>query len=322
VFALHDSIPGSYVLGTSPDGGFVNSRSQGYCGIPAKLLPTARYWLRFVERNFDLVHIFHGIDCYHYLKAGGSKPVILTAISVDNILSMNHYAKIKTIVVESSRDRQRLVAHGFDPEKVVVIYPGTDLSFFSNKVSPPEGRFKVLFASSPFSPEYMEPRGVRLLLEAAKIMRDVEFVLLWRKRGNTLELLKRWISELGVTNVRVINEDLGDINRYYQESHTTIVPFTTEKNTKSCPNSAIECLASGRPVLASDLVGIADVIACEGCGMVFEPRVDKLVLALKNVIADYAKLQPNAKRCAQTYFSNEAFFETYSRLYRNIHLSN
>ncbi|ABL00066.1 glycosyl transferase, group 1 [Pelobacter propionicus DSM 2379] len=319
VFSLHRYFRDSCVIGTSPDGGFLRSPSQGYFAFPANLLPSLRFWAQLAARNFQLIHVFHGIDCYHYLKMRGNKPMILTAISVDNVLSVDHYAKVRKIVVESVRDRDHLLSVGLPPEKVTVIYPGTDLSVFRAVAPPPiKDRFRVVFASSPFAVEYMESRGVRLMLEAAKARDNIKFVLLWRKRGNTIELLKQWIAELGVTNVTVIHNDLNDMSRFYQESHAAIVPFTTAKNTKSCPNSAVESLATGRPVLASSRVGIADVIVSERCGVVFEPQVDKLVQALDDMIVNYAKLQSKAERCAQTHFSNAAFFESYNKLYCNV----
>jgi len=321
VFTLHNHFKSSYVLGTSPDGRFMHSQAERYFGIPSRLLPTLRYLVPFVAKTFKLIHIFHGIDCYHYLKAKGGKPVILTAISVDHVLSTDHYKKVRTVVVESSRDREKLIAHGFEPNKVVVIYPGTDLSIFNDTVPPPEGRFRILFASSPFSLEYMEPRGVRLLLEAAKIKSDVEFVLLWRKRGDTLNLLQQWISELSLTNVRVIHEDIEHMNRMFVDSHATIVPFTSEKNTKSCPNSAVESLATGRPVLVSGEVGIADVIQSEQCGVVFQPDAASLGGAITLLQQEYASFQKYARTCANRHFDEKVFLSSYERLYSTVELT-
>lgn len=322
VFTLHNNLKSSYVVGTSPSGHFMHSQSGRYFGFPSKFLSTLRFWVPLVAHKFCLIHIFQGIDCYHYLKIKGNKPVILTAISVDHILSTEHYRKVHTIVVESLRDREKLIAHGFESNKVIVIFPGTDLSVFNDLIPPPKGRFKILFASSPFSLEYMKPRGVRLLLEAAKIKNDVDFVLLWRKRGGTLNLLQQWISELSLTNVKVIHEDITHINRLFVDSHATIVPFTSEKNTKSCPNSAVESLATGRPVLVSNKVGLADIVKAEQSGVVFEPRIDSLVTAITSLQQRYASLKENSRKCANKYFDEKLFLDSYRRLYETVDLSN
>lgn len=315
VFTFHNHFKGSYVLGTSPNGRFMHSRTERYLGVPSRCLPTLRYWVPFVAHSFKLIHIIHGIDCYQYLKVKGCKPVILTAISVDHILSMDHYLKVHTIVVESSRDRAKLIAHGFEPNKVIVIYPGTDLSVFNDTAPPPAGRFRILFASSPFSLEYMEPRGIRLLLESAKIKSDVEFILLWRKRGDTLNRVQQWINELSLTNVKVIHEDIAHMNRMFVDSHATITPFTSEKNTKSCPNSVVESLATGRPVLVSDKVGIADIIQSEQCGVVFQPDVASLVAAITILQQGYATFRKNSRACTSRYFDEKVFLESYEQLY-------
>lgn len=320
VFALHSHFKNSYVIGTSPDGRFMHSQASRYFGFPPKFLPALRYCLPVFAHKFKFIHIFHGIDCYHYLKAKGRKPLILTAISVEHVLSMEHYRKVCAVVVESSRDQDKLIAHGFEPDKVIVIYPGADLSVFNDTVPPPAGRFRILFASSPFSLDYMEPRGIRLLLEAAKIKTDVEFVLLWRKRGDTLNCLQKWISELSLTNVRVIYEDIAHMNRMFVDSHATVVPFTSEKNTKSCPNSAVESLATGRPVLVSDKVGIADVVQSEQAGVVFQADAASLATAITLLQQQFETFQKNARACANRHFDVQAFLASYERLYSAIEL--
>lgn len=318
LFLLHRHNRKSFVVGTSPDGGVVTSREQRYVGIPSKLLPFLRYGVRLIERRFDLLHIFQGMDCYHYLKVKGSRPIVLTAISIENILSMDHYRRVRMIVVECNRDREKLLANGFNPAQVKVIYPGSDLSVFNDNVPPPTGRFRILFASSPFSMEYMEPRGVRLMLEAAKLKTDVEFVLLWRKRGDTLGQLQQWIGELDLKNITVINEDIEQMNRMFVETHATIVPFTSDKHTKSCPNSAIESLATGRPVLLSDKVGIADIVKEGHCGKVFTPEVSSLVAAINDLQHDYVVCGGNARSCAVWHFDETVFISSYMKLYSSI----
>lgn len=318
VFQLHRHKEKSFLVGTSPAGGCMFSLMQRYLGFPAKMLPTLRYWVPFIEKRFDLLHIFHGIDCYHYLKSRGNKPVILTAISIENILSMDHYKRVQKLVVECNRDREKLLANGFLSEQIEVIYPGTDLSLFNAMIPPPDGRFKVLFASSPFSIEYMEPRGVRLLLEAAKIMIDVNFTLLWRKRGATLGLLNQWVKEMELENVTIIDEDIKQMNRMYSGNHVTIVPFTSVHNTKSCPNSAVESLATGRPVLVSDRVGIADLVQNETCGVVFPPDSASLVAAIEEIRLNYDCYRQNARASAEKYFNENAFIESYERLYEGV----
>ena len=320
VFTLHNHFKKSYVLGTSPDGLFMHSRTERYFGFPSKLLPMLRYCVPFVAHRFKFIHIIHGINCYHYLKAKVCKPVILTAISTDHVLSPDHYKEVCAVVVESSRDREKLIAHGFESSKVKVIYPGVDLSVFNDSVPPPKGRFRILFASSPFSLNYMEPRGVRLLLESAKVKTDVEFVLLWRKRGDTLNRLQQWISEFSLTNVRVVYEDIEQINRMFVDSHATVVPYASEKNTKSCPNSAVESLATGRPVLVSDKVGIADIVQSEKSGVVFQPYVESLVAAITTIQQEYATFQKHARTCANRNFDKKVFLKSYERLYSAVEL--
>lgn len=315
VFTLHRHFEDSFVIGTSQGVGKF-SLNERYLSIPCWALPSVRFWARYVEKHFSLSHIVQGMNNYHYLKALGRKPAILTAIAVEDILSMDHYQNVNKIVVECNRDRDKLISHGFDPHKVKVIYPGVDVTNFNHDGLIPPEPFKILFASSPVSLEYMEPRGIRLLLEAAKIKKDVEFILAWRKWGNTLPLLQQWIRELSLSNVKVIYEDIGDMRGLYRNAHATVLPFTTEKLTKSCPNSAIESLAAGRPVLLSDNVGISDVIDQENCGVIFSPHVEGLINSIKEIQNGYRDYQGNTLDCARKFFDQNSFLEHYAKLYR------
>lgn len=318
VFALHKYFNNSFVIGVSPDSSFKYSHIHNYLGIPRKYLSTHRYWSCFVEKYFSLLHIYQGIDNYHYLKANGNKPLLLTAVSVDGVLSMDHYKRVCRIIVECNRDKEKLVSHGFNSENIIVIYPGTDLFLPDGNIPPSDGTFKILFASSPFSLEYMEARGVRILLEAAKIKKDVEFILLWRQRGNTFETLEQWVNDLSLENVSVVHEDIKNIGDIFLNIHATILPFTTERYTKSCPNSAVESIAMGRPVLVSDKVGIADIIKAEKCGLVFKPNTDNIVDAINNIQKQYYIYQNNALKCAKKYFDQKVFIKLYDNIYNDI----
>jgi len=316
VFMLHHYFRDSFVIGISPNGGFRYSREERYLGIPYTLLPTIRLWAQYAQRNFKLSHIIQGINNYHYLKAIKRKPVILTAISVDGMLSIEHYQKVDKVVVECNRDRDTLLSYGFRPDKIELIYPGVDLSAFDSGNQLAEGRFKVLFLSSPFSFEYMEPRGIQLLLNVAKILEDVEFILLWRKRGDTYPKVTKWIKELSLPNVKLMHEDVKDMREMYIKTHATVLPFTTDKFTKSCPNSAIESLTARRPLLISDEVGVSDIVQSEACGVVFNPTVEGLKEAIVKLQHGYFDYQKKARSCAIKYFDKSRFIQSYEGLYR------
>jgi glycosyltransferase involved in cell wall biosynthesis len=318
VFTLKDHFKKSFVIGTSPEGGFIHSRSLCYLGMPGYLLPSVRLWSFLAERGFEIVHIFQGMDNYHYLKAKGRRPVVLTAISVDNVLSPEHYRRVERIVVESPGDREKVLAHGFPADMVSVIYPGIDLSRFHDAKAPPAGRFKLLFASSPISSDYLEGRGVPLLLAAAREKRDVEFVLLWRRRGDTLSVVRRWVQEYALENVTIVENDVEDMRQAIAECHAVVVPYTRAEGAKSCPNSALESLATGRPVLVSDKVGIADLVSAEESGLVFRPNAAQLAESISRMQGEYDRLRLNARSCAEKHFSITAFVNAYQRLYAQV----
>jgi glycosyltransferase involved in cell wall biosynthesis len=80
----------------------------------------------------------------------------------------------------------------------------------------------------------------------------------------------------------------------------------------------MEGLASGRPVLASRLVGIADIIESERCGVVFEPDPESLASAIERLRAHYGRYQTRCQAVAERYFSKQKFVGEYERIYADL----
>jgi len=119
-------------------------------------------------------------------------------------------------------------------------------------------------------------------------------------------------------NVKVINQIIPNIEEVLKDVHATILSPENSDECKPCPISLVESLAHGRPLLASNQVGIANLIEQEGCGVVFAPdpaEAKKAVRKLQNNYTDYmAKAQPTALK----YFSLDRFVHEYERLYSKL----
>ena len=296
------------------------SWGRGFVSYPDRLLPIGYPLLKYLERKADLVHIYGSLTGRLYLSLIKKRPLILTSASALITERLEQcapaWASLDVIVVESERDSRTLKEMGVDSKKVVLIYPGVP----TRDISPPpmDGLFTILFASSPIAkdPDSLNRRGVSLLMQAAKRLADCQFIFLWR--GRHTGMLDLMLSKAGTDNIRVINEIVPNIDDVLTNVHCTILSPKGWDECKPCPNSLIESLACGRPVLASNRVGISNLIELERCGITFSPdpaEIGDAVLKLRNNYEIYRK---NALPTAKKYFSMKKFVRTYEDLYKKL----
>lgn len=295
--------------------------SKGILSFYSKFYPL-RIIIPLIERKFDISHIFISTPEHFYTSVLTKKPVILTYCGCLTypIRDLNRFVqglkKSDHIVVESVKDFSILRKLGFAANKLSVIYPGIDLSQFKlSRVS--DETFKILFASAPLSniDAVFYSRGVKLMLDSMERLNQVRFVFLWRKGCS--KLLYTLTNKLKINGSRltIVNEIVPRINPYISNVHAVIAPFISNWGTKACPNSIIEGLASGKPVLVSTKVGISDLIKKEQCGVVFEPTIDGLACAIEDLKSNYRIYQSNSRRVAEEYFSIDLFVKNYQTIY-------
>jgi glycosyltransferase involved in cell wall biosynthesis len=105
---------------------------------------------------------------------------------------------------------------------------------------------------------------------------------------------------------------------HYRGVHVTVAPFTDPERCKPVPNSLIESLACGRPVLLTERTGLVAVVREAGAGRVCPPTGEGLAEHLDRLRADWGRYARNARRLAEGRFGVEKFVAGYRRLYAEI----
>jgi glycosyltransferase involved in cell wall biosynthesis len=273
--------------------------------------PILASYAYYLSRMSNLNHIYTSLGDLPYLHVLDLRRTILTAAASCNFgkakKRVAYLKKLQKIVVESQKQRDELLQLGIPSDKISVVYPPVDLGKFS--YTPTKGTFTILFASCPTRFEDFEKRGVHLLLECAKLMPDVQFFFAWR--GGAYGEIKQLVANL--KNVEIVNELVDDMNEVYARAHCTVVPYTRfDDFLKLIPNSALESLAAGKPVLVSTKTEITSFI--RSCGVVFEPDPVELVAAIRKMKKNYAALQKNCRKTAEL-FSKDRFIAAYEQIY-------
>jgi len=316
VAILRRQFPFSVAWGLSHRHWALASWKRGYCLNP-RLHLLFRAATRVLEPIFDLNHIFGSLGDWFYIHGVHRRPVILTTAVVNSPVDRSLLQGIDRFVVEHASAIDDLQHLGIDKERISLIFPAVDgQRFFPLEAR--SDRFTVLFASSPDTEDWLEARGVPQILEAAQLRPDMRFRLLWRPWGNSAARARKLIAEKDLKNVELVVRISRDMPGEYNDAHVTVATFTDACRSKPAPNSLVESMACGRPVVVTKTVGLADIIQESGAGIVCEPVGEALAEALDLLSSDWAAYSTAARKAAVTHFGMDRFLAGYKAIYEEV----
>ncbi len=312
--AFADS-PGARVIGLNLRGTLLRLRGgKKYLPLPLALPPSPLP--RLLSSSFGVNHVFASAGERLLLPCMDGNNTMLTIAKQSPFEAFErNFARLRRlryVVAESEQHRDLLLQGGIREEAVKLIYPAAA----RREYRPAEGHFKILFATSPFQKHALLSRGVYLLVHAARELPDVRFILVWRK-SNIAEL-RHLLQSARVRNVEVRNGYIPDMGAVYDSVHATILPGLSYESLKPAPQSALDSLAHGKPVLVSRPTSIAGIVERNGCGVVFDPRVESLRAAVRLLEKNYAAYQASCHRTVEETFCPRMFVERYRGLYHSI----
>ena len=151
-------------------------------------------------------------------------------------------------------------------------------------------------------------RGVDTLMIAAKALKELNFTIIGGV-GEDLNKMKLYKEKNGLSNVNLLGyKPQKDLPLYYQQSDILILPMTgKEVHTirYASPNKLFEYMASGKPIIASDLISIREILTNNESILLFEPDnsidlINKIKLLSSN--PDFMiKLSKNSRHLAKQY---------------------
>lgn len=169
-------------------------------------------------------------------------------------------------------------------------------------------------------------KGVAKLLEAVSLLKK-EGINNWQLAivgsGNLEDDYKKKARDLGINDKVDFLGNLSDqdLSKTYTQSHLTILPSTNKGEAFGIV--LIESMASGTPVLASDLAGVRDVFTDSQEGFLVEPgNISALKEKLKELIEDKDKLSVMGKKArilAESKYSQAKVFRSLEKILMNIH---
>jgi glycosyltransferase involved in cell wall biosynthesis len=221
-----------------------------------------------------------------------------------------------TVLVSVSETLRRLMeAHGIRGNYKVVPNPVDTRVFYPARPSPDPGRPRRLLTVARLMPVKGFPnllQGVALLQQSRTdfsldIIGDGSYCWEYESLARTLGL-QRQVTFLGPRPRAAVAD-------YMRQSRAFVLASVSE----NCPSAVLEALASGLPIVASDIPGIREVVP-DDAG-VFFPKDDPKMIAdsISSVLDNLDHYDPaKLAAYAQSRFGAEVIGKQFDQIYRNV----
>jgi glycosyltransferase involved in cell wall biosynthesis len=278
----------------------------------------AACWAR--SRKFDLIwsREFHAAD---FTSAFGLNTIIehhhpFTARQWKVVGRMLKRDSFRGVAAISGEHKNLLLSDGWPEDRVVVAHSGVDLSRFTNSENVRVLRERLTAPGQPlvvYAGSLYEGKGCEQAVLAAQRLVNAKFVCVGG-REHEVARFREQVQSLGLTNVEFTGHvPHAQVSKYLLAADILIAPFTSEGRDIagkiiipfSSPLKIFEYMAAGKPIVASNVGAIPEVITHEENGLLVEPgNVTELVTAIARLLSDRelaARLATNAQRNARRY---------------------
>lgn len=207
--------------------------------------------------------------------------------------------KISIISISAALKRKVIELYGIDANRILVAHDGVAVEKFDNiKESKVElkrrlgilgDRFVVMYCGSLYP-----GRGVEIVLECALKQPQYLFVLVG---GTQQELTRVNGADLPSNTLHIPRVDWESIPPILKSADLLIMPYTTGTATHEVmsPLKMFEYMASGVPILSSDIGSVREVLS-ETCAYFFDPSSNQSAIEM---IAHVAKSHDEAYKRAE-----------------------
>jgi len=269
--------------------------------------------------------VWKGVELYSLLRRFGLK------ISKSDTIIKLSSRMLDAIIVPSLNLRKSLINLGVPPEKVKFIPPSVDISKFNSSVKSNEVKAelgidvsdKVVLFAGDLSPWKGAEIFLKAIRDVKKTVRNFKSILLTkgiyefeeRRRKEILGL----IEELGLNGNVIILGRRNDIPSVYAASNIVVLPYVGDFALMDIPRSLLEALASGKPIVASEIGGITEVIGREIGLLVSAGKVEGLTEAITTLLLDEKLVRQkglNGRRLIERYYNWDVNIRRIYEVYR------
>jgi glycosyltransferase involved in cell wall biosynthesis len=337
--------PKSYVVDGIPVQCYESLNTGFRLGIPYSIpTPTSLETFLKAAKSSGIIHA-HGHPYLTSLVAAKlakhySKPFVLTQHNTfieydslfDDVERLNDLAvgtqtlkDADKIIAVSNATKNYVLSLGAKPKNVVVLHNGVDLVKFSmqpkkrgemrRKLGIPQDAVVALTVR-----RLVYKNGVDTLIETANIAvkKNPKIVFLAVGKGPDMNNVKTRIEQLGIEkNFRLtgfVSDD--DLPFYYNAADFFVLP---SKSGEGLPLVALEAMACGLPLVATDVGGISEVML-DGYGKLVPPNQPQLLAraVLEFAGVDFSSRRSELRAFVEERFSWDANVERLAQIYEEL----
>lgn len=225
--------------------------------------------------------------------------VRVLAMKIQNWMKV--YDDVDAFVTPSRYLREKLIANGFQAEKIHCIPTFTSSSAKSEE--PVLGQYGLYFG------RIAEEKGVETAVRAYEELPDHRLVIMGDDTTEEALRLKAYVKEHGLSNVEFVGYKSGaELEDVIRNARFTLIPSIWYDN---LPNTALESFRFSKPVIASDIGSLPELVEDGVNGFLFQPgnckEMAKRILQLDDESLVISMGQ-NSHRKLKEIFSSERHY--------------
>jgi len=291
-------------------------------------------WRLCTKENFDVLHVHWPVPhaWFGYIGKVTTKAKMVTTFYGAELALAKRYPFVKNFVRWSTKKSDKVIAiSSFTKDEIMrithvqpeVIPYGAPLEVAekSSTANSTKGPKIVLFVG-----RIIERKGLPYLIEAmSKVVAEIEAQLVIVGEGDRREELERMVGDKGLEETVIFAGRIptGHLQELYEKCEVFVLPSIVDSrgDTEGLGVVLLEALAYKKPIVATDVGGIGDVIKNERTGLLV-PQKDPGALsnAILRLLRDRelaTRLGNEGHRYAREYFSWDRILSKLESLYNS-----
>ena len=214
-------------------------------------------------------------------------------------------------IAVSNDMKRKLITQGIDKAKIFVLYNGVDtFKFKSYQKEDIKIPIKLIFIG-----RLERPKGLIYLIEAMKELESSHLTLTIVGDGGLREMLVNQVNKYQLHNIKFLGF-IKDVKDLIEQHHIVVAPSLWE----SQGISIVEAMAMGKPVIATKVGGIPELIIHGSGGYLCEPADSKslveAIIKLANELENLVKFGEFNRQRVEQLFSLEKTMEQLYEVYQ------